>query len=131
ISVVRGYRASGGSTPILLMAGRHSSDELQSGLDAGADAYLVKPFQLCDIAAHVRALMRRPALRSERMLISGGIAMDSGAGTVTRDDIFIHLQPMEFKLLQFLMRHPNQVLTQLGFLNGVGRGVFGLLMEPE
>src|SRR6185503_6555198 len=78
ISVVRGYRASGGNTPILLMAGQYSSDELQCGLDSGADAYLVKPFRLRDLAAQLRALLRRPALRSERVLTSGVLAMDTG-----------------------------------------------------
>lgn len=108
ISVVRNYRATGVNTPILLMAGKHSSDELQRGLDAGADAYLAKPIHLSDLAAKVRALLRRPALRSERVLMSGCIALDTEAGTVTRNDIPVHLHPMEFKLLQFLMRHPNQ-----------------------
>lgn len=111
ISVVRGYRATGGSTPILLLAGKHSSLELQCGLDAGADSYLVKPFQLTDMAAQLRALMRRPALQSARMSTLGGIAMDTGRGTVTRDDICIHLHPMEYKLLQFLMTHSNQVFS--------------------
>lgn len=120
ISVVRGYRAAGGSTPIALMASRHSSHELQCGLDSGADAFVVKPFQLSDLAAQLRALLRRPALRSERVLTARcGLAMDTGAGTVTRDDILIHLHPMEFKLLQFLLRHPNQVFNSEAILERV------------
>jgi DNA-binding response OmpR family regulator len=111
ISVVRNYRSARGTTPILLMAGRQSSDELQCGLDAGADAFLVKPFQLADLSAYLRALLRRPALRSERVLISGNVAVDTEAGTVTRNDAPVHLHPMEFKLLQFLLRHPNQVFN--------------------
>jgi DNA-binding response OmpR family regulator len=111
ISVVRDYRARGGSIPILLLAGKYSSEELQCGLDAGADAYVVKPFRLHDLAAQLRALLRRPALRSEKMLTSGLVALDTGAGTVTRNDILVHLHPMEFKLLQFFMRHPNQVFS--------------------
>lgn len=111
IGVVRGYRATGGSTPILLMSGRHSSTELQEGLDAGADAYVVQPFKLSDLAAQIRALLRRPALRSERVLLSGDIAVNTLAGTVTKNDELIHLHPMEFKLLQFLLRHPNQVFN--------------------
>ena len=111
IDVVRGYRAAGGSTPILLLAGKYSSEELKEGLDAGADAYLVKPFRLSDMAAQVRALLRRPAMRSERVLTTGLIALDTAAGTVTRDDISVHLHPMEYKLLQFLLRHPNQVFS--------------------
>ena len=129
ISVVRNYRASGGSTPILLTAGKHSSAELQNGLDAGADAYLVKPFQLSDLAAQLRAMLRRPALRHERMLTSGGISMDTSGGTVTRNDVTIHLHPMEFKLLQFLMSHPNQVFSSHALFERVWQKDFGLLED--
>lgn len=111
ISVIREYRSTGGNTPILLLASKHSSEELQTGLDAGADGYLVKPFQLNDLYALLRALMRRPALRSKKVLRLGNIEMDTVAGTVTRDDVPVHLFPMEFKLLQFLLRHPNQVFN--------------------
>jgi DNA-binding response OmpR family regulator len=119
IQVVRGYRAFGGNAPIVLMASRHSSDELQCGLDSGADAFVVKPFQLSDLAAQLRALLRRPALRSARLLMSGGLSMDTGAGTLTRDDILIHLHPMEFKLLQFLLSHQNQVFNAQASLERV------------
>jgi DNA-binding response OmpR family regulator len=119
IPVVRGYRAFGGNAPIVLMASRHSSTELQCGLDSGADAFIVKPFQLSDLAAQLRALLRRPALRSAKMLTMGGLAMDTGAGTLTRDDILIHLHPMEFKLLQFLLSHQNQVFNAQAILERV------------
>lgn len=111
VSIVRSYRSARGIAPIVLVAGRQSSEELQEGLDAGADAFLVKPFQLADLAAHLRALLRRPALRSEAVLISGNVAVDTVAGTVTKNDAPIHLHPMEFKLLQFLLRHPDQVFN--------------------
>lgn len=111
IGITSGYRAAGGSAPILLLAGRHSSIELQRGLDAGADAYLVKPFKLDDLGAQLRALIRRPVLRNESVLFAGDIALDSDSGTVTKADRIIHLRPMEYKLLQFLLRHPNQVFS--------------------
>ncbi len=111
ISVVRDYRASGGNTPILLLASKHSSKELQTGLDAGADGYLVKPFLLSDLYARLRALMRRPSLHNMKILKSGNIEMDTVAGTVTKDEALIHLYPMEYKLLRFLLRHPNQVFN--------------------
>ncbi len=110
-SIVRDYRATGGHTPILLLASKHSSEELQTGLNAGADGYLVKPFQLSDLFALVRAMMRRPALHNMKILKAGNIEMDNVAGTVTKDDVPVHLYPMEFKLLQFLLRHPNQVFN--------------------
>ncbi|PZM77936.1 MAG: hypothetical protein DKT66_27050 [Candidatus Melainabacteria bacterium] len=111
ISIVKSYRMTGGNAPILLIAGKHSTEELQLGLDAGADGYVVKPFRLQELAAQIRALLRRPMLRSEKVLTSGVVAMDTGAGTVTKNDIMVHLHPMEFKLLRFLMRHPNQVFS--------------------
>lgn len=129
IGVVRSYRAAGGNAPIILMAGCHSSEELQSGLDAGADAYLVKPFRLLDLAAQVRALLRRPSLRSEKIMTSGFISLDSGAGTVTRNDILVHLHPMEFKLLRFLMSHPNQVFSAHALFERVWQKDFGLMED--
>lgn len=111
ISIVKSYRMTGGNAPIFLIAGKHSTEELQLGLDAGADGYVVKPFRLQELAAQIRALLRRPMLRSEKVLTSGVVAMDTGAGTVTKNDIMVHLHPMEFKLLRFLMRHPNQVFS--------------------
>ncbi len=129
ISVVKGYRATGGSTPILLISGKHCSDELQGGLDAGADAYLVKPFRLHDLAAQLRALLRRPSLRSERVLSSGRIEMDTRAGTVTKSDILVHLHPMEFKLLQFLLRHPNQVFSAHALFERVWQKEFGSMED--
>lgn len=83
----------------------------QCALDSGADAYLAKPFDLADLAAHVRALLRRPPIGNHRILRSGAIAMDIRGGTVTRNDIPVLLHPMEYKLLQFLMSHPNQVFS--------------------
>lgn len=109
ISVVKDYRASGGTTPIILMAGNHCSAELKDGLDAGADTYVVKPFSLDDLSAQTRALLRRPALVSEKMLTNGALEMNPSAGTLCKNNRLIHLHPMEFKLLHFLLKHPNQV----------------------
>ncbi|MBY0547554.1 MAG: response regulator transcription factor [Candidatus Obscuribacterales bacterium] len=129
ISIARAYRASGGVAPILLLGDTHCSLELQGGLDAGADSYLAKPLRMDDVAAHVRALMRRPALRNERILCSGGIEMDTAGGTVSRDDVSIHLHPMEYKLLQFLMRHPNQVFSTHALFERVWQKDFGSMED--
>lgn len=126
ISVVLDYRASGGSTPILLTSSKYSSDELQWGLDAGADAYLAKPFLMKDLAPQLRALLRRPAVRSERMLTSGLLTMDSAAGTLTKNNVPIHLHPMEFKLLQFLLSHPNQTFNAHALFQRVWQKDLGL-----
>jgi len=129
ISVVRAYRAAGGSAPILLMADKHCSEQLQQGLAAGADYYAVKPTEVSDLAAQVKAMMRRPALRADILLTSGGIAMDTESGTITRDDINIHLHPMEFKLLQFLMTHPDQVFSAHALFERVWQKDYGFLED--
>jgi len=109
LAVVRDYRTRGGSTPILLLTGNVSSVELQDVYNAGADAYLVKPFKLADLAAQVKAMLRRPELRHEELLTMGNLVMDTKTGAVTKNKHVIHLFPMEFKLLQYLMKHPNQI----------------------
>jgi two-component system, OmpR family, response regulator len=119
LSVIRSYRAAGGGTPILLLTGVGSSSELQRVFDAGADAYMAKPFRLADLAANIRALLRRPALREGRVLSLGSVVMDSVSGIVTRRGQSIHLFPMEFKLLEFLMKHPNQVFDARALLERV------------
>ena len=109
LGVIRSYRANGGSSPILLLAGNAPTADFQSGLDAGADSCLSKPFRLTDLAAQIRALLRRPALQAHGVLTLGGLTLDSDAGLVSRQDKPIQLFPMEFKLLRFLMKHPNQI----------------------
>jgi len=111
IGIVKGYRANKGSAPVILMTGRHCSEELQIGLNSGADAYLVKPFRLDDLGVQMKALLRRPELRHEASLISGDLEMNTSACTVKKKNSIIHLHPMEYKLLQFMMKHPNQVFT--------------------
>lgn len=111
MTILRSYRAAGGCTPIILMAGWHNSEELRCGLDAGADGYLVQPFELATLAAMVRAVMRRPEMRLQKLLCWGGVCMDASSGSVSKDDAPIHLNPMEFKLLQFFLEHPNQAFS--------------------
>ena len=109
INMIRQFRGAGGGTPIILLSSMHNSDELEIGLDAGADDYIVKPIMVGDLAAKIRASLRRPTLSHQPILRSGNIAMNVLAGSVTRDNVPIHLHPMEFKLLQFFLQHPNQV----------------------
>jgi DNA-binding response OmpR family regulator len=129
ISVVRRYRSSGGSAPIILMTTEYSSAELQCSLEAGADVYIERPFQFNDLAAQVRALLRRPCLRNEKVLTLGGLEMNTGSGTLTRDNVSIHLHPMEYKLLQFLMTHPNQVFSSHALFQRVWQKDDGLMED--
>lgn len=111
IDIVKCVRSLGWSMPVLLLSSQYCSDELQNGLNFGADGYLVKPFRLDDLAVRVKAMLRRPALRSEKLLVSGNVKLNTESGTVTRDGEMIHLHPMEFKLLQFLLKNPDQIFS--------------------
>ncbi len=129
IEVVSDYRSKNGATPIILLTNKYSSDELQHGLDSGADAYLVKPFTLSDLAAQLRALLRRPHLRNEKQIHCGNITLDSETGTVTKNNSPIHLFPMEFKLLQFLLINPNQVFSSHTLFKRVWQKEEGLIED--
>lgn len=111
IGVTRDFRKRGGDTPILLIADNHSSNELQGALDAGADSYLAKPFEVDDLTAQMRALLRRPALKGAAVLSVGHIAVDRNACTVTRAGELVQLFPLEYKLLEFLLSNANQVFS--------------------
>jgi DNA-binding response OmpR family regulator len=112
LSLLRELRKRGITTPILLLTARDAIDDRVAGLDAGADDYLVKPFSFSELLARIRALLRRPVLRTANKLAAGDISMDLGARTVTRGVQEIVLTPREFAVLEYLLRHPGQALSR-------------------
>jgi len=112
LSLLRDLRRRGMTTPILLLTARDAVDDRVAGLDAGADDYLVKPFSFSELLARIRAVLRRPALKTANRLAAGNIAMDLGARTVTRGSQEIGLTPREFAVLEYLLRHPGQALSR-------------------
>ncbi len=112
LSVCRRLRAYGNRVPILVLTARHSLGDRVAGLDAGADDYLVKPFDLEELLARLRALMRRAAPEAETLLSLGDLTLQPGAREVTRAGKPIDLTRTEYQLLELFLRNPNQVLTR-------------------
>lgn len=99
-------------TPILLLTARDSVDDRVQGLDCGADDYLVKPFAMRELLARLRALLRRQQPYQPGRLEMGSLVVDPITHTVERAGQPIELTPKEFALLEFLLYHPNQVVTR-------------------
>ncbi|GAN87393.1 response regulator transcription factor [Komagataeibacter intermedius] len=105
--------------PVLVLSALSAVDDRVSGLKAGGDDYLTKPFAMEELAARVEALLRRPDTSRRTMLRVGPLEMDLIERTVTRDGVLIDLLPREFRLLEYLMRRPGQVLTRNMLLEDV------------
>lgn len=112
LALLRELRDRGYKTPTLMLTARDTIDNRVEGLDAGADDYLVKPFAFPELLARVRALLRRPPLQTGTVLKVGGLEMNTATRQVTCNDQLIDLSPREYAVLEYLMRHPDQVLTR-------------------
>ncbi|MEX2648990.1 MAG: response regulator transcription factor [Alphaproteobacteria bacterium] len=120
LAVIRALRDSGVGTPVLVLSALARVDERVRGLKAGGDDYLTKPFAFAELLARLEALMRRPP-PSEIVtrLAVADLEMNLLTRAVTRGGATIELQPREFKLLEFLMRHAGRVVTRTMLLEGV------------
>lgn len=119
MEVCKRFRSEGGFTPILMLTAKSAVEEKEAGLDAGADDYLTKPFHLKELSARIRALLRRHTQSSGSKLKLGDISLDILARKVNLSGNPVHLVPREFSLLEFLMRHPNQVFSAEALLDRV------------
>ena len=122
LTVVRTLRASDIATPALILSALGEVDDRVSGLKAGGDDYLVKPFAFSELMARVEALVRRSRTSSAAARTTFDVAdlhMDLLKREVRRGNTKIDLQPREFQLLEFLMRHAGQVVTRTMLLEGV------------
>ena len=112
VTLLRELREIGIRTPVLMVTARDALDDRIRGLDTGADDYLVKPFAFPELVARIRALLRRPPLQTDTVLRMGDLELDVARREVARGGNPVQLSPREFSLLEYMMRHPNQVLTR-------------------
>jgi two-component system response regulator QseB len=112
LDVLRSVRARGNSIPVLIVTARDAVSDRVEGLDAGADDYLVKPFDLDELAARVRALLRRRTGRAEPLLRHGGLSLNPATHEVMLDDKPLALSGREFALLAALLERPGALLSR-------------------
>ncbi len=112
LSVLKRWRSEGMSAPVLILTARDQWHEKVAGIDAGADDYLTKPFHTEELLARVRALIRRASGLASALLACGPLALDTRSGRVTLDGQSVNLTAQEFKLLSYLMHHPNELVSR-------------------
>jgi len=127
LEVTRRMRKAGDRTPILMLTARDAIDDRVTGLDVGADDYLVKPFALRELQARLRALLRRTDDESGdgEVLRYADLVLDPAAHEVRRGDRLVELSKTEFLLLELFLRHPRQVLTRSTIFENVWGYDFG------
>jgi DNA-binding response OmpR family regulator len=116
LKLLRQFRNQKINTPVLLLTARDTVEDRVKGLDQGADDYLAKPFAFSELLARLRALQRRPPLQFNTILQVADLTMDIVKREVKRSGRLIELSPLEFKLLEYLLRNLNTVVsrTQIG-----------------
>ncbi|MBM3599178.1 MAG: response regulator transcription factor [Alphaproteobacteria bacterium] len=120
LAVIQALRAARVDTPVLILSALAHLDDRVKGLKAGGDDYLTKPFAFAELSARLEAIMRRRAPAAvETTLTVGDLEMDLLARKVSRAGRSIELQPREFRLLEYLMRHHGQVVTRTMLLESV------------
>jgi two-component system, OmpR family, response regulator len=117
--VCRQLRERGRRMPILMLTAREAVPDLVRGLDIGADDYLTKPFDLEELRARIRALIRRGPAQRPPLLTAAGLVLDPATRSVRRDSTPISLTAKEFAVLEYLMYHPGEVVSRARFVEHV------------
>jgi len=112
LQLLKSLRARGEALPVLIITARDAVTDRVLGLDAGADDYLTKPFDLDELAARIRALLRRKSGRAASALEHLGVVLDPASHRVTQQGVEVALSPREFALLQLLMERPGAILSR-------------------
>lgn len=112
LQLLKALRGRGSTLPVLIITARDAVADRVAGLDAGADDYLVKPFDLGELAARIRALLRRKSGRTEPHLEHLGVVLDPAAHRVTQNGAEVVLSAREFALLELLLERPGAILSR-------------------
>ncbi|MBC2834576.1 response regulator transcription factor [Paragemmobacter straminiformis] len=128
LSVLQALRAARVTAPVILLTAMGSIDDRVTGLRAGADDYMVKPFAFVELLARIDTLRRRPALQAEVLeLVAGDLVLDIASRRARRDGQWIDLQPREYLLLRHFMERQGRVQTRTVLLESV----WGLHFDPK
>jgi two-component system phosphate regulon response regulator PhoB len=119
MELCRRYRKGGGAAGIIMLTAKGHVDDKEFGLDSGADDYMTKPFQLKELAARVRAVLRRNHGQTLDVIRFRDLEIDTQEFKVTKAGKEVHLLPKEFRLLEFLLRHPHHVFSAEEILDSV------------
>ena len=120
LTVISNLRAQRINTPALILSALDQVDERVKGLSAGGDDYLTKPYSFSELTARIQALVRRAKTEQDGNILKvDGLLLDQLKRKVTRDGVNIHLQPREFRLLEYLMRNAGQIVTRKMLLENV------------
>jgi two-component system, OmpR family, response regulator QseB len=112
LTLLKSLRAKHVSLPVLIITARDAVSDRVAGLDAGADDYLIKPFDLDELAARIRALLRRKSGRAAASVTHLNVVLEPAAHRVTQDGVEVSLSPREFALLELLLERPGTILSR-------------------
>ena len=112
LTLLRGWRQSGLSMPVLVLTARGSWHETVDGIDSGADDYVAKPFRMEEVLARLRGLIRRATGHAQYLLRCGAVTLDPRLARVTKDGVPVRLTGHEFRVLSYLMHHHDRVVSQ-------------------
>lgn len=112
LTVLKKWRAAGRTMPVLILTARDNWHEKVAGIDAGADDYLAKPFHMEELLARLRALIRRAGGHASAELTCGEVLLDTRAGRVSVGGVMLTLTSHEYRVLNYLMHHPGQIVSR-------------------
>jgi two-component system OmpR family response regulator len=113
LTVLKRWRKAGRSVPVLILTARGNWEERVEGIEAGADDYVAKPFRDEEVVARIRAIVRRAAGHASSKLEADGLSLDTQAMMVTLRGEPVNVTPLEYRLLQYLLHHQGEVMSQL------------------